>query len=159
MWRQGLRDMSSRGWGWPEDSLSKIWGLHLPPQAQPTHRPVLPQVPTPTFLLGSPNTLHSPQSELPGQRSVTATPAAGAAARWLCRSRQTTAGRAGRGKLGEGAREMLLTLCSQLSSGTRWGPDRQLEGRGVEVLWKCYALGWKTLLLRSYPSQPVLSVT
>lgn len=56
-----------------------------------------PHVTSPTaglpFLRGSPDTPHSPQSELRGQRSVKATLAAGVAARWLCRSRQTTAGR------------------------------------------------------------------
>lgn len=87
-------------------TLSKIWGLQLPPSHPPAthtaHTWTSPATNTPAaFLTGSPDTPQSPQSEHLGLQSMKATPAAGVAAHWLCPSGQTTAGG------GEGGEESL----------------------------------------------------
>lgn len=101
--------------------------------------------PPPTFLLGGADTSPSPQSEHPGWRSAKATPAAGAAARLLCHSGQTTAGGVGvgeqgeegeeGGQLGERASEMLPTLFKQFNSGTWRSPTRGFKAKMIQPRW------------------------
>lgn len=106
--------------------LSKIWGLNsLPPHTQPAR--VQPHCCSP-LLRESPVTTRSPRSELRGQRPGKATPGAGAAARWLCRSRQTTAGRRG----GKGKLRARPVRCSS-AVGPGGGPHRSFREKGNQL--------------------------
>ena len=131
----GLRDAFSKRRGCPEDS-ARCRGSATPfllPHTQPTHDQSHCTSPPPLSARESQPPC-SPQSELQGQRSVKAIPASGAAAHWWCHSGQTTVGRpGGKEKLWERAAEALLTLCRQLSSGTRWTPNRGLREKGNQL--------------------------